>query len=179
MPTAGFSGSRVTVFPLTLLVASASLDWSDSIGEREQALRTADEMIARSLTSRNPEVDWVLPAELRRGASRAPGMLANPDRLGTPVLRSPAVDQLPDPLFSQMRALVGVVGSRFALVPASLFFVPPEGDTLGRGGVAELTLVLVDVRTGLIRWRNVSVGQGASPWDALESALRSLNPDLP
>jgi len=100
--------------------------------------------------------------------------LANPDQMGTALLRSP-MQAVPDPLRSQLRTLTGVAGGRHALIPASLVFRSDSAD-LGR---AELTLAIVDVRTGRVQWRTVARGTADEPWAATQNALRSLIPGLP
>lgn len=175
LPTAGIASRQVTVYPLTLIAAAGSPEWSAAIRPREDALRRADSLIAQFLIERATEVTWVLPEALRAAARRAPGMLADPDHLGTAMLRAPGVTVVPDPLRSQLRTLTGVAGDRYALVPASLVFVAaPAG-----GGRAELTLVMTDVRTGQVGWRSVARGEGEDPWTALWEALKTLVPDLP
>lgn len=174
LPTAGIAGQKVTVYPLTLLVAEEALGWSEHLQPRRGALDRADSLIAVLLTERAPEVVWVLPEALRRAAGRAPGMLANPDQMGTALLRS-SLERVPDPLRSQMRTLTGMAGGRHALVPAGLVFL---SDSSG-GGRAELTLAIVDVRTANVQWRTVASGVGADPWKATWEALKSLVPGLP
>jgi hypothetical protein len=102
-------------------------------------------------------------------------MLTDPDQMATALLRSAELTVVPDPLRSQMRALTGVAADRYALVPASLVFLADPG---GRAR-AELTVVLIDVRTGAIGWRTVAWGVGDGPWDALRAALKALTPGLP
>ncbi|HEX9726961.1 MAG TPA: hypothetical protein VGA37_00480 [Gemmatimonadales bacterium] len=174
LPTAGLAGQPVTVYPLTLVATDDQLGWGAAFASRREALDRADSLIGALLRERSPEVIWVLPDQLRRAAERAPGLLTAPDQMGTAMLRFSSMTHVPDPLRSQMRSLTGVAGSRFALVPASLVFVP--GDT---GGRAELTLVLADVRTGAIGWRTVAHAEGADPWIALRDAVKSLVPGLP
>ncbi len=174
LPTAGIAGQEVTVYPLTLVVAEEELGWSEQLQPRREALDRADSLIATFLTERAPEVAWVLPEELRRVASRAPGMLANPDQIGTALLRG-RLERVPDPLRSQLRTLTGVAGGRHAFVPASLVFRSDSGG-MGR---AELTLAIVDVRTARVQWRTVASGVGDQPWDATWEALKSLVPGLP
>lgn len=174
LPTAGIAGREVCVYPLTLVVSEESLNWAEQLQPRREALDRADSMIGAFLTERAPEVSWVLPPELRRAASRAPGMLANPDQIGTALLRS-SIDRVPDPLRSQLRTLTGMAGGRHALIPASLVFL---GDSAGLGR-AELTLAIVDVRTANVQWRTVASGTGEDPWAAFWNALKSLVPGLP
>lgn len=175
LPTAGLAGQPVTVYPLTLLSADETLHWQDALSPRRAALDRGDSMLGSLLEERSPEVSWILPDVLRRAARRAPGMLTNPDQMGTALLRFPDASRVPDPLRSQMRGLTGVTGGRFALVPASLVFV---SDSAG-GGRAELTLVIADVRTGLVAWRTVANAVGPDPWAALRAAIKSLTPGLP
>ena len=171
LPSVTLAGQSVTLYPLTMLVPEVALGWDEVLGEPATALAKADSLIEASLTSRAPEVDWLPPEALRRAARRAPGMLPDPDRMGTAVLRG-GFQRLPDPLRSQMRLLTGTAGDRLALVPASLLFFKEEsGD-----GRAELTVVLADVRTGTIPWRTVAKGSGEDPWTALRLALEALAP---
>lgn len=175
LPTGGIAGQEVTVYPLTLLSADQTLEWTSLLTPRREALARADSIIAELLKERSPEVTWILPDELRRAARRAPGLLAEPDQMGTALLRFPNSSRIPDPLRSQMRGLTGVAGGRYALVPASLVFTVTDE---GRGR-AELTLVIADVRTGLVGWRTVAHAEGDDPWSALRDALKTLTPGLP
>ncbi len=175
LPTAGVAGRPVTVYPLTLIAAEEALGWREVMPPRREALQKADSVLAAFLSQRAPEVTWVFPAELRRLAGQAPGLLADPDQMGTAVLRAPGARVVPDPLRAQMRQLTGTAGDRFALVPASLVYVRvPDG-----AARAELTLVLADVRTGRVGWRTVAKGEGDDPWDSLWNALKPLVPGLP
>lgn len=175
LPTAGIAGQPVAVYPVTLVTAAEDLDWQSYLSARREVLDRVDSIIGALLTERSPEVNWVLPAALRRTAARAPGMLTNPDQMGTALLRSPGVERIPDPLRSQMRSLNGVAADRFALVPTALIFTrTPDGR-----GQAELMLVMADVRTGALPWRTVARGVGDDPWEALRVAFKTLTPGLP
>src|SRR5207247_205682 len=46
-------------------------------------------------------------------------------------------------------------------------------------GTAELTIVMVDVRTGRLGFRTTARGDGDDPWSALTGAVKSLTPGLP
>lgn len=175
LPTTGFAGRPVTVYPLTMLIAEEELGWSATLPPRAQALPIADSIVVAQLIERAPEVQWIAPDQLRRAARQAPGMLANPDQMGTAVLRHPSADRLPEPVFSQMRALTGIAGDRWALVPASLIYLAtPEG-----AARAELTLVMADVRLGQVLFRTVARGTGTDPWSALRDALQGVLPVSP
>jgi hypothetical protein len=175
LPTPAIAGREVAVFPVTLVASDPRLGWDEAIGPRDMAKQRADSVLAEFLLERAPEIDWVLPVALRKAAAQAPGVLTDPDRMGTALLRAPGIDQIPDPLRSQMRNLIGVAADRYALVPAAVSFVPtPEGT-----GSAEITLTLADARFGIITWYTVAVGIGDTPWAAMWNALRPLVPDLP
>ena len=181
LPTPVLTGSSVSVYPLTLMVAEPSLEWDDSLRPREEKLLLVDSLIELALTERAPEVNWILPAVLRRLHDQAPNMLPDPDQMGTSLLRDPGLERVPDPLWARVRMLTGATGDRFALVPSALLFHDndDEPDETGGLGRAELTVVLIDVRSGYIRWRSVARGAGDDPWIALKEALATLTPDLP
>jgi len=200
LPTAGIAAQQVGITPLTLIVAEDSLHWQALLGERRAALAKGDSVIGTLLTTRAPEVTWLLPDELRRAARRAPGIAPDPDQMGTAILlRGGGREEIvPDPLRHELRtlaALVGAGGGRFVLVPAGLVFRRTGGPADGRTGgaaarptarppdrpsaTAELTVVMVDVRTGRVGFRTVARGEGDDPWTALTGAVKSLTPGLP
>lgn len=179
-PVTGFSvqavaGKTVGVLPLTLIAADPALQ-SDTVyssyRDRRAALHRADSLISEALLSRGPEVGWVLPPELRKIARRSAGFITDPDQMGQAVLRSPKLKIVPDPLRSSLRSLLAIADGRLALVPASLGF-GPESDGQIR---ADLTLVLVDARTGKVMWRSLALGRGKSPDEALNAALAAVLP---
>lgn len=192
LPTAGIAAQAVCVLPLTLVAADEELHWQAPLAERRVALTRADSIIGALLTARAPEVIWVLPDELRRAARRAPGFAPDPDRMGTAILfRAGNLRIVPDPLRNELRTLTALAGSgggRYALVPAGLIFTRPHSPASGVApagggpqprGRAELTVLLVDVRTGQIGFRTVARGEGDDPWTALVRAVKSLTPGLP
>jgi hypothetical protein len=189
LPTAGIAAQQVGVLPLTLVAAEDSLHWEALLGERPAALAKSDSIIGTLLKARAPEVTWVLPDELRRVARRAPGIAPAPDQMGTAMLFHPTKQQpelVSDPLRSELRTLAALAGGgRYALVPAGLTFRRKGGPADGRSesqrptATAELTVVLVDVRTGRVGFRTVARGEGDDPWTALTRAVKSLTPGLP
>ncbi len=176
LPVSGLASQKVALYPITMVVAERQLDWGELMGSREEALQMADSMIAEFLTERVPEADWVMPSELRRLARQAPGILPDPDRMGTALLREEFITQVPDPLRSQLRNMTGVAGDRYAVIPSALGFFATEEEGIAR---AELYMVVVDVRKGFVEWRTTARGEGDDPGDALWEALRALVPGLP
>jgi len=193
LPTAGIAAQQVSVLPLTLIALDDSLRWQAPLGERRAALAKSDSVIGALLKARAPEVNWILPDELRRAAHRAPGVAPDPDRMGTAILMhgGGAPELVPDPLRNELRtlaALAGAGGGRYALVPAGLILRRSGGAVAAKttgaagpsgAGTAELTVVIVDVRTGRIGFRTVARGEGDDPWTALTRAVKSLTPGLP
>jgi hypothetical protein len=196
LPTAGLAAQQVSVLPLTLIAAEDSLHWETLLADRRAALTRADSVIGALLKARAPEVTWVLPDELRRAARRAPGVAPNPDQMGTAVLRAESMLTVPDPLRNELRTLVALgTGGRYAFVPAGLVYRRTVGRSDGRTGAphnaptagppdrltatAELSVVMVDVRTGRIGFRTVARGDGDDPWTALVQAVKGLTPGLP
>jgi hypothetical protein len=173
LPTAQLAGQSIAVLPLTLVVADPALE-SDTIyapyREHRAALLRADSLVAEGMRSRTPEVNWVLPPELRKIARRSAGFIADPDQMGQAVLRAPGLEKIPDPLRSSLRNLIALTDGRMALVPASLGFGPePDGRIR-----ADLTLVLADARNGRVLWRSVAYGRGRSPDEALNAAMAAV-----
>ena len=188
LPTAGLAGQRVSLFPLTLVGAEDTLHWEVELADRRAALDKSDSIIGALLGGRSPEVTWVTPADLRRAARRGAGVAADPDQMGTALLRADKLIDVPDPLRYQMRTLVALAGGRYALIPAGLVFrraTPPSSPGGAQHGaplpiaIAELSVVLVDARLGKVGWRTVARGEGDDPWTALTRAVKALTPGLP
>jgi hypothetical protein len=189
LPTAGIASQQVGILPLTLIAAEDSLHWETALGERRVALAKSDSIIGTLLKTRAPEVSWLLPDELRRVARRAPGIAPAPDQMGTAILFHPTnqePEMVADPLRSELRTLAALAGGgRYALVPAGLTYrragVPADGRSAAQRptATAELTVVLVDVRTGRVGFRTVARGDGDDPWSALTRAVKALTPGLP
>jgi hypothetical protein len=175
LATAPLAGQTIAVLPLTLVAADPSLE-ADSVylqyRDRRHALLRADSLVGEAIRTRGPEVNWVLPPELRKIARRSAGFVDDPDQMGQAILRAPRMSKVPDPLRSSIRGLVALVGGRFALVPASLGFGPePNGQIR-----ADLTLVLTDSRSGKVLWRSLAYGRGGSPDQALNAAVAAVLP---
>lgn len=174
-PAAGLAGQRVALVPIPLVAADEALGWDAQLADRRATLLRADSVIAALLPARTPEINWVLPDELRREARRAPGVATDPDQLGTAVLRAENLRQVFDPLRAQLRTLSALSGGSYVVAPAAVVFRPA-----GPGqGTAELAIVLIDVRLGSIEWRTVARGDGPDPWTALAHAVKALTPGLP
>lgn len=167
-----YAGQQIAVTPLTLVVALDTLSRVAPFPDHGATLSWADSIVGAELTARSPEVRWALPAELRKIARRAPTVAPDPDRMGQSMMREPRLDEVPDPLRSNLRSLLSLLNSRFALVPASLTLVPEHSGQIR----AEVSLVLADTRTGKVVWRTVTWGLGATPTQALAAAMEAVLP---
>jgi hypothetical protein len=162
-----------------LIAAEDTLHWDRLIADRRVTLAKCDSIISALLVARTPEVTWVGPAELRHIARRAAGVVTDPDQLGTPFLRATNIIDVPDPLRSELRTMMGLVGGRYAMIPAGLVFRQTAGRPAGRMVTAELSVVMIDSRIGRVGWRTIARGEGDDPWTALTRALKALTPGLP
>ena len=175
LATTALAGQTIAVLPITLVVADPALE-SDSLyaryKDRRTALLRADSLVGQGFQARSPEVNWVLPPQLRKIARRAAGVVDDPDQMGQAILRSPNLVKVPDPLRSSIRSLVALVGVRLALVPAALGFGPDSNGQIR----ADLSLVLTDSRSGKVLWRTLAYGRGASPDQALNAAIAAVLP---
>lgn len=167
-----FAGQEIPVLPITLVVPDSSLAAGELFQHRDILLRWTDSIIQYKLENRSPDVSWKFPPALRRTASRSPGAVPDPDRMGQSVMRTPSLSDVPDPFRSNLRALVAVTGGRLALVPAALVFRQPQP------GVVEgsLMMVMADSRTGRVVWRSLAVGQGGDLGFALSAAMDQILP---
>lgn len=169
------AGEDIPVLPVTLVAADPSLA-DDSLyaawRDRNRALRTADTLIGEALVERGPEVTWILPPDLRKIARRSPGMVGDPDQLGQAMMRNPKLERLPDNFRQNLRGLVAVAGNRYVLIPAALGFARADSGMVQ----ADLSLVLADVRNGVVLWRSAAVGRGATPREALRAAMAAVLP---
>lgn len=170
--TTALAGQIVGVMPTTLITARDSLGGKAPFTDRAAATRWADSVIGEALTTRAPEVNWKLPAQMRSLARRAPGIAPDPDFMGQAALRNPKIEKVPDPLIANLRTLMAIAGGRFVLVPASLSF---QHDSTGAVD-AHVNLAGVDTRTGNVAFRSYIKTPGPTPAAALEAAMAVLLP---
>lgn len=171
--TTSIAGQPVAVLPLTMVLADRRVPGTGSSAARAMLAHWADSLLADALTERAAEVSWILPPALRVATRRAAGMMPNPDQMGQSVMRSPNLKEVPDPLRSYLRQLLGMAGgARYAFIPAALTIVPlgVNGDSLS----VSLSAVLADGRFGKVVWRTLAVGQGENADEAYRAALNTM-----
>lgn len=170
LATEAMAGQKVCVLPMTLVVSEDSIADQAPFNNRAKMLAMTDSLIGLALDSRAPSVEWLLPPQVRQIAKRAPGVITDPDRMGQSVLRNLHIQDVPDPLWSNMRALTSIAGGRDVLVPSMLeFFKMPDNQYR-----AELSLAVADSRTGHIPWRTVATGIGPSAERAITAAMNTV-----
>jgi hypothetical protein len=151
-PLAGIAAQRVVVAPALVVREGDPAGWAARIPRLREFLRVLDDEIAAALADRGLGQAWVFPDQLWRGHSRNPSLGVDPYRLATQPLRGARLavgERLPEPLASQLRALVAVHDSRLVLLPIEVFF---DVDRAGGTGRTALRLALVDARLAEIRW---------------------------
>lgn len=154
LPVGSLAGSSA------LLLATGALVFGDSVGDvadrRVALMGVANAALDTALRVGAREVTWQGLAEQRRVMRRNPAMNVDPDRLPTSYLIN-AAEQVPEPLWSEIRTLAALTGARFAVVPAVARISGTTGAFVGT-----FVLVAVDARTGRIVWRGRSES-AASP----------------
>jgi hypothetical protein len=151
-PLAGIAAQRVVVVPALAVREGDPAGWAARIPRLREFLRVLDDEIAAALAERGLGQAWVFPDQLWRGHSRNPSLGVDPYRLATQPLRGARLaigDRIPEPVASQLRALVAVHDARLVLLPVEVFF---DIDRAAGTGRTALRLALVDARLAEIRW---------------------------
>ncbi len=148
-PLERMAGQQVLVLPVQYLSFLDSLGWQQAVPNRSAFLAKLDTVIASTLTARGLGGSWIFGPEVTRSARMNSILMPDARALSAEWLRGRLLaDQtVRDPLASQVRALVGLKGSRYAVLPVELRL---EGK--GGTGVAILRLVMMDSRLAQVRW---------------------------
>jgi len=148
-PLERMAGQQVLVLPVQYLAFHDSLGWQQAVPNRAAYLARLDTVIASTLTARGLGQAWTFGPEVARAARLNSIIMPDARALSAEWLRGRLLpDQtVRDPLASQVRSLVGLKGSRYALLPVEMRF---EGQ--GGTGVATLRLVMIDSRMAQVRW---------------------------
>ena len=144
-PLNSFAAVRLIVLPTQSVRTGDTMGWATKSGGRAfmSAVDSALEVSVRDrgLTS------WVLSSDLARTARRNPMHATIPTeiRAGDAVryLERQRESEIPEPVASQLRTLVGFHDARHALVPVEVRFEPGSASGTGR---AILRIAVLDVR---------------------------------
>jgi len=165
-PLERMAGQEILVLPVQYLSGTDTLGWQQQIPNRAAFLATLDDQIEAAMAARGLGRAWTFGREVERASKMNSMLITDARSLSAEWLRGRVLPDasVRDPLASQVRGLVGVKGSRYALLPVELRL-----ENRGRGtGVAILRVVMIDSRMALIRW----VGEVAS------DPMRTLSPAL-
>jgi hypothetical protein len=150
-PLAPFAARVVAVVPAQHVRPVDSLGWVAQAGNPREYLASLDNEITFALSERGLRGTWVFPEQVVRSAKRNAAHAPDPRALATEWLRPPVrrpPELLAEPLGSQLRALVALHDTRFALLPVEIRF-----EKAGGAGFAVLHVALVDARLSRILWR--------------------------
>jgi hypothetical protein len=165
-PLERMAGQEIVVFPVQYLSLTDTLGWQQQIPNRAAFLAALDDQIEAAMSARGLGKAWKFGREVERASKVNSMLIADARSLSAEWLRGRVLPEttVRDPLQSQVRGLVGLKGSRYALLPVELRI-----ENRGNGtGVAILRVVMIDSRMAQIRW----VGEVVSdPARALSPAL--------
>lgn len=163
-PLSTFAAERVAVFPIQYgradTGAVAAFDWA--------AVRKAiDDSVGAAIADRGIGKKWAYAGDLVRVAKRNAVYANDPAAVGVGPLRTRALkpdDKMPPVALDNMRTLVALTDTRYALLPVELLVAHRGTDAR-----AIVRLLLVDVRGGDILWYADLPGpifKAGTPWGA-------------
>ena len=163
-PLERLTGQEIVVFPVQYLSTTDSLGWMQSIPNRAVVLDDLDGQIERELTARGLST-WTFGREVERSSKLNSILMRDARTLSAEWLRGRVLEEtaVRDPLASQVRGLVGLKGSRYALLPVELRL-----SSKGGTGVATLRVVLIDSRMALIK----------GVWEVSSDRMTTFSPAL-
>jgi hypothetical protein len=150
-PLERMAGQEVVVFPVQYLSGTDTLGWQQQIPNRAAFLANLDNQIEAALTARGLGQTWTFANEVERASKLNSIVMRDARSLSAEWLRGRlSTDQtVREPLASQVRALVGLKGQRYAILPVEL---RTENRGAGGMGVAILRVVLIDSRMAQMKW---------------------------
>lgn len=147
-PLAGLAAQRVSVMPVQFLRADSAAPIHAAQWDRVR--HELDDSIGTAIAERGVGKKWSYAADIARMAKRNSDYVSDPYTLGATSLRTGPIkagDQAPSILITNMRSLIALGDSRFAVVPVELTF-----ERRGADARAVLRLLLIDGRSGQISW---------------------------
>ncbi len=170
LPVEALGGGSALLLPVGVLVLGDSAARNaDLVARRFGLMAQAGAILDTTLKQSTRGVRWFGLAEQRRSLRMAPALGIEPERMETGYLMGSKVESLADPLWSELRTMMGMTGARLAVAPAGV-----KIERTGGGFVATYILVLADARTGRLQWRGRTDGPPApTPEAALKSAAEA------
>lgn len=174
-PLAVFAGERIIVLPVQMLRADTGA-FVDA--KRWGAFRKElDDSIGSAIAERGLGKKWAYAADVLKSAKRNAAYTSDPYSLGAQPMRGVPIkagDKIPALFGSNLRALIALGDTRFALLPIEVVFQ-------GNGGMqrAALRLALVDGRSGVFVWAgDVASDPASSLTPAIVTSLAARVADL-
>lgn len=174
-PLAPFVAQRIIVLPVQLLRADsgALVDAARWPAFR----RELDDSIGSAIAARGLGARWSYAADVVRSARRNAAYTSDPYALGAQPMRGATIkpgDKMPEVFVSNLRALIALGDTRYALLPIELAF-----HRSGARQRAALRVALVDGRSGLFVWiGEVASDPSASLTPAIVTSLAARVADL-
>jgi hypothetical protein len=149
-PLERMAGQQLIVLPVQYLASTDTLGWQQQIPNRAAFLAALDDQIEAAMAARGLGKAWVFGREVERASKLNSILMTDARSLSAEWLRGRVLPEttVRDPLAQQVRGLVGLKGSRYALLPVELRLENRTGGT----GVAILRVVMIDSRMAQIRW---------------------------
>lgn len=145
-PLNSFASMRLIVMPTQGVRTGDAMGWAARSGDRRTFLASVDSALEASVRDRGI-TSWALASELARTARRNPLYATNPADVraadAVRFLERTRDGEIPEPVASQLRTLVGFHDARYALVPVEIRFEP---GTAAGSGRAILRVAVLDVR---------------------------------
>jgi hypothetical protein len=153
------AAQEIVVLPVQYLSATDTLGWQQQVPNRAAFLAGLDDQIEAAFTARGLGRAWAFGREVERSSKLNSILITDARSLSAEWLRGRVLPEtaVRDPLASQVRGIVGLKGSRYAILPVELRF-----ENYGNGmAVAILRLVMMDSRLAQIRWVGEVAGDPA------------------
>lgn len=167
-PLSPYAAEHLITLPVQELIGGDSLGWSRQIRDPRRFLASLDTAIEKTLRERGLGTTWAFPSDLARTARRNPTYATDPAQIRAAAavrfLEARRNAQIPEPVASQLRTLVGFHDARRALVPVDVRFV---ADPVGGGGHAVLHIAVLDVRGSRLEWDGEVAGDSAPEFSPL------------
>jgi hypothetical protein len=147
-PLSPMASQHVVVLPVQLVRADSGA-WMDSRGW-DKFRRELDDSIASIVAARGVGRSWKYASDVVRIAKRNPDYVSDPYSMGVQPLRTVVYkigDRLPEPFVSNLRSLIALADTRYALVPVEAWFARK-----GAQQIVVMKLALADGQGGAIVW---------------------------
>lgn len=147
-PLSPMASQKVVVLPVQLLRADSGA-WMDTRGW-DKFRRELDDSIGSIVAARGVGRAWKYASDVVRIAKRNPDYVGDPYSMGVQAMRAVVYkigDRLPEPFVSNVRGLIALSDTRYALVPVEAWFVRK-----GAQQIVVVKLALADGQGGAIVW---------------------------